>query len=185
MDDFDTWNNCDPLGIANHHTFGFLENDSYVFDGSLFSLLGDHSVKFQEEIVKHFKYVSTFLDTYVKNLVERILVDKPLMVVNGDAELELSCFDLKCWHDVLDIHSLVADSFSSCTPMWGMIPSNFLDLYVGKFIVKKVKGYLCSLIGDLLDKSIRRNVERCSYMIPFFETFVITFKELALSKTIP
>ncbi|KAI5664025.1 hypothetical protein M9H77_23348 [Catharanthus roseus] len=55
--------------VANHHTFGFLENNSYVFDGSLFYLLGDHCVKFQEEIVEHFQYVLTSLDTYVKNLI--------------------------------------------------------------------------------------------------------------------
>ncbi|KAI5667755.1 hypothetical protein M9H77_17608 [Catharanthus roseus] len=83
LHDVDSWNNCDSLGVANHHTFSFLENDSYVFDGSLFSLLGDHCVKFQEKIVEHFQYVLTSLDTYVKNLVEQILVDKPLMVVNG------------------------------------------------------------------------------------------------------
>ncbi|KAI5672705.1 hypothetical protein M9H77_13069 [Catharanthus roseus] len=55
--DVDPWNNCDSLGIANHHTF------------------------FQEEVVEHFQYVLTFLDTYVKNIVEKILVDKPLLVV--------------------------------------------------------------------------------------------------------
>ncbi|KAI5673951.1 hypothetical protein M9H77_14315 [Catharanthus roseus] len=40
-----------------------------------------------------------------------------------------------------------------------MIPSNFLDLFVGKFLVKKVEGYLCSLIEDLIDKSIRRIIQ--------------------------
>ncbi|KAI5649943.1 hypothetical protein M9H77_35948 [Catharanthus roseus] len=63
--------------------------------------------------------------------------------------------------------------------MWGMIPSNIFDPFVGNFLVKKVQGYLCSLIGDLLNKSIRRNVERCSYVIPSFETFVIVLKEIS------
>ncbi|KAI5677525.1 hypothetical protein M9H77_08475 [Catharanthus roseus] len=92
-----------------------------------------------------------------------------------DAKVEQSCFDLKCWHDILDIISFVVDSFSSWTPMWGMIP-NFLDSFVGKFLVKKVEGYLCSLIEDLLDKSIRRIVETYSYKISSFETFVIALK---------
>ncbi|KAI5664186.1 hypothetical protein M9H77_23509 [Catharanthus roseus] len=43
--------------------------------------------------------------------------------------------------------------------MWGMIPSYFLDPFVGNFLVKKVEGYSYSFIGDLHDKSIRRNVE--------------------------
>ncbi|KAI5681714.1 hypothetical protein M9H77_02942 [Catharanthus roseus] len=43
--------------------------------------------------------------------------------------------------------------------MWGMIPSYFLDLFVGNFLLKKVEGYLCSLIGDLLNKFIRRNYD--------------------------
>ncbi|KAI5664022.1 hypothetical protein M9H77_23345 [Catharanthus roseus] len=59
------------------------------------------------------------------------------------------------------------------------IPSNFLDSCVGKFLVKKVEGYLCSLIEDLLDKSIWRIVETYSYMIPFFETLVIVLNGLA------
>ncbi|KAI5652896.1 hypothetical protein M9H77_30083 [Catharanthus roseus] len=96
-----------------------------------------------------------------------------------DAKLEQSCFDLKCWHDIVDITSLLVDSFSSWTPMWGMIPSNFLYSCVGKFLVKKVEGYLCSLIEDLLDKSIRRIVETYSYMIPFFDTFVIALNGIA------
>ncbi|KAI5654536.1 hypothetical protein M9H77_31723 [Catharanthus roseus] len=84
LHDGDPWNNnCASLRDTNHHTFGFLENNSYVFDGSLFSSLGDHCVKFQEKIVEHFQYVLTSLDTYVKNLVEQILADKTLMVVNG------------------------------------------------------------------------------------------------------
>ncbi|KAI5657044.1 hypothetical protein M9H77_25837 [Catharanthus roseus] len=60
--------------------------------------------------------------------------------------------------------SMILDSFSSWTPMWGMIPSYFLDLFVGNFLVKK---------------SIRRNVERCSCMIPFFEIFVIALNGIA------
>ncbi|KAI5664026.1 hypothetical protein M9H77_23349 [Catharanthus roseus] len=60
-----------------------------------------------------------------------------------------------------------------------MLPSNFLDVCVGKFLVKKVEEYLCSLIEDLLDKSIRRIVETYSYMIPFFETFDIALNGLA------
>ncbi|KAI5677950.1 hypothetical protein M9H77_08900 [Catharanthus roseus] len=107
---------------------------------------------------------------------QEIAYSKLARAWSRDAKLEQSCFDLKCWHGILDINSLVVGLFSSWTPMWGMIPSNFLDSSVGKFLVKKVEGYLCSLIGDLLDKSIRRNIERCSYMIPFFETFVITLK---------
>ncbi|KAI5672663.1 hypothetical protein M9H77_13027 [Catharanthus roseus] len=105
-------------------------------------------------------------------------------LLTRDAKLEQSCFDLKCWYDIFDIISLVVDLISSWTPMWGMIPNYFLDPFVGKFLVKKVEGYLCSLIGDILNKSIRRNVERCSYMMPFFETFVIALMELLLSKTI-
>ncbi|KAI5677752.1 hypothetical protein M9H77_08702 [Catharanthus roseus] len=50
-------------------------------DGPLFSLLGDHCVKFQEEVVENFQYVLTSLDTYVKNLVEQVILDKPLLVV--------------------------------------------------------------------------------------------------------
>ncbi|KAI5664126.1 hypothetical protein M9H77_23449 [Catharanthus roseus] len=58
-----------------------------------------------------------------------------------DAKLKQSCFDLKCWHDILDIISLIVDSFSSWTPMRGMIPSNLLDSFVGNFLVKKVEGH--------------------------------------------
>ncbi|KAI5654537.1 hypothetical protein M9H77_31724 [Catharanthus roseus] len=83
-----------------------------------------------------------------------------------DAKLEQYFFDLKRWHDILDIISL------------GMIPY-FLDLFVGNFLVKKVEGYLCSLIGDLFNKSIWRNVVRCSYMISSFETFVIPLKRIS------
>ncbi|KAI5681420.1 hypothetical protein M9H77_02648 [Catharanthus roseus] len=328
-------------GVANHHTFGFLEHKSYGFDGSLCSLLGDHCVKFQEEVVEHSQYVLTSFDTYVKNFVGKILVNNLLLVEKGllehswhglnfllveitfktlferafgfksfhvhykefllwkefqdqmssyfrmsetnicdflesnevpfvlgmedqrkrcgkevllsqvnssisfltnssppyleryfkelklflnayafhefivetlcaifrtcdaclidvhlsiclsfhdyfwnqlltrDAKLEQSCFDLKCWHDILDIISLVVDSFPSWTP--GMIP-NFLDSFDGKFLVKKVEGYLCSLIEDLLDKSIRRIVETYSYMISSFGTFVIALKGICLFK---
>ncbi|KAI5676613.1 hypothetical protein M9H77_07563 [Catharanthus roseus] len=81
--DVDLWNNSDSLGVANHHTFGFLENKSYGFDGSLFSLLGDHCVKFQEEVIEHSQYVLTSLDTYVKNLVGKILVRNLLLVEKG------------------------------------------------------------------------------------------------------
>ncbi|KAI5656986.1 hypothetical protein M9H77_25779 [Catharanthus roseus] len=51
------WNICGSLGNANHRTFGFLEKNSYGFDGFLFSLLGDHCVKFQGEVVEHLQYV--------------------------------------------------------------------------------------------------------------------------------
>ncbi|KAI5681715.1 hypothetical protein M9H77_02943 [Catharanthus roseus] len=68
--DVKPWNICDSLGDANHCTFCFLENNSYGFDGSLFSLLGDNCVKFQEDVVERFQYVLTSLDTYVKNLVQ-------------------------------------------------------------------------------------------------------------------
>ncbi|KAI5663384.1 hypothetical protein M9H77_22707 [Catharanthus roseus] len=96
-----------------------------------------------------------------------------------DAKLEQSCFDLKCWHD--DIISLVVDLFSSWTPMWNMIP-NFLDSFDGKLLVNKVEEYLCSLIEDFLDKSIRRVVEPYSYMIPSFETFVIALQGISFRK---
>ncbi|KAI5648411.1 hypothetical protein M9H77_34416 [Catharanthus roseus] len=36
--------------------------------------------------------------------------------------------------------SFVIDSFPSWTPMWSMIPSYFLDPFVGNFLVKKVEG---------------------------------------------
>ncbi|KAI5653004.1 hypothetical protein M9H77_30191 [Catharanthus roseus] len=65
----------------------------------------------------------------------------------------------------------------------GIIP-NFLDLFDGKIHVKKVEKYLCSLIEDLLDKSIRRIVETYSYMIPSFETSVIALKGIGLFETI-
>ncbi|KAI5653343.1 hypothetical protein M9H77_30530 [Catharanthus roseus] len=215
------------LGAANHYTFGFLQNNSYVFGGSLFSLL----------VVEHFQYVLTSFDTYVKNCVEQILVDGPLFVVKGLLEhflyglkfflVEISFKTLlerafgfnfflvhyeefllskefenqmgsflktngtnicefmessKCWHDILDIISLVVDSFSSWTSMWGTIPSYILEPFVRNFLVKKIEGYLCSLIRDFLNKSIKRNFERCSYMIPYFETFVIALMELILQK---
>ncbi|KAI5662715.1 hypothetical protein M9H77_22038 [Catharanthus roseus] len=181
---------CDSMKVANHQTIGSLENNSYGFNGSLFSLLGDHCVKFQEEVVEHFQYVWTSLDTYEKNL-EKILVDKPLLVVKGLLK--------HLWHGLKFLFVeisfktylkglLVSNSFirsvrSSCcrrslktkSLMWGMIP-NFLDSFVGKFLVKKFEGYLCSLIEDLLDKSIRRIVETYSYMIPSFEFFVVALK---------
>ncbi|KAI5675997.1 hypothetical protein M9H77_06947 [Catharanthus roseus] len=78
----------------------------------------------------------------------------------------------------LNVLEKVVDSFSSWAPVWGMIP-NFLDSFVGKFLVKKVQGYLYSLIEDLLDKSIRRIVETYCYMISSFETFVITLKGIS------
>ncbi|KAI5672499.1 hypothetical protein M9H77_12863 [Catharanthus roseus] len=55
-------------------------------------------------------------------------------------------------------------------------------LLVGNFLAKKVEDYLCSLNRDLFNKSIRRNVERCSYMISSFETHVIAFKGIDLFK---
>ncbi|KAI5672662.1 hypothetical protein M9H77_13026 [Catharanthus roseus] len=60
-----------------------LGNNSYGFDGSLLSLLGDDCVKFQEDVVEHFQYMLTFLDTYVKNIVEQILVDKTFIGREG------------------------------------------------------------------------------------------------------
>ncbi|KAI5648335.1 hypothetical protein M9H77_34340 [Catharanthus roseus] len=99
--DVEPWNIC-VLGDANHRTFSFLGNNSYGFDGSFFSLLGDHCVKFQREVVEHLQYVLTSLDPYVI----------------GDAKLEQSCFNLKCWHDILAIISLAVDSFSSWTPIF-------------------------------------------------------------------
>ncbi|KAI5676980.1 hypothetical protein M9H77_07930 [Catharanthus roseus] len=88
-----------------------------------------------------------------------------------DAKLEQFCFNLKCWHDIIDIISLVFDFFLSWIPVWSMILS-----FDGKFLVKKVQGYLCFLIEDLLDKSIRRIVETYSYMISSFDIFVISFE---------
>ncbi|KAI5681507.1 hypothetical protein M9H77_02735 [Catharanthus roseus] len=93
----------------------------------------------------------------------------------GNTSEELKDKECECWHDILDIDSMASDSFP-WVPRWGMIP-NFLDSFVGNFLVKKVEGYLCSLIEDLLDKSIRR--ERCSYMILFFETFIIALNGIA------
>ncbi|KAI5664179.1 hypothetical protein M9H77_23502 [Catharanthus roseus] len=116
------------------------------------------------ELVIYALLLFTYLIVYLQN-----------QLLNRDAKLEQSCFDLKCWHDILDIISFVLDSFPSWTPVWGMIP-NFLDSFLGNFLVKKVEGYLCSLIEDLLDKYIRRIVETYSYMISSFETFVIAFK---------
>ncbi|KAI5663894.1 hypothetical protein M9H77_23217 [Catharanthus roseus] len=63
--DIEPWNICDSSRDANHRTFGFLGSNSYGFDGSLYSLLGDHCVKFQGEVVEHFQYALTFLDPYV------------------------------------------------------------------------------------------------------------------------
>ncbi|KAI5671533.1 hypothetical protein M9H77_11897 [Catharanthus roseus] len=148
--DVEPWNICDSLGDANYRTFGFLGNNSYSFYGSLFSLPGDHCVKFQGEVVEHLQYVLTSLDPYVIGFDELNLVEKLLLIMKG-----------------------------LITPMWGMLPSYFLDPFVGNFLVKKVEGYLCSLIGHFLDKSIRRDVERCSYMIPFFKTFLIALNGIA------
>ncbi|KAI5667910.1 hypothetical protein M9H77_17763 [Catharanthus roseus] len=190
------WNNCDSLGVANHHTFGFIVNNSYGLDGSLFSLPGNRCVKFQEEDLKLFLNTYAFHEIIVGALFtvfrtcDLCLIDVHLCLIDvhlsnclsfhdslwnqllpRDAKLEQSCFDLKCWHDILDLISLVVDLFPSWPPMWGMIRSYFLDQFVGNFLVKKGEGYLCSLIGDLLNKSIRRNIERYSYMIRYFETF--------------
>ncbi|KAI5681756.1 hypothetical protein M9H77_02984 [Catharanthus roseus] len=100
-------------------------------------------------------------------------------LLSRDAKLEQSCFDLKFWHDIPDIISLVVDLTPSQTPIWGMIPSNFLDLFVENLLVKKVEGYLCSLIEDFLDRSIRRIVKRCFYLILFFETFGVVLYRIA------
>ncbi|KAI5675996.1 hypothetical protein M9H77_06946 [Catharanthus roseus] len=81
--DVEPWNICDSLRHANHCTFGLLEDNSYGFDGSLFSLLGDHCVKFQGEIVEHLQYVLSSLDPYVMDSIEHNLVEKPLLLVNG------------------------------------------------------------------------------------------------------
>ncbi|KAI5652383.1 hypothetical protein M9H77_29570 [Catharanthus roseus] len=89
---------------------------------------------------------------------------------------ELNVFE-RCWHDIIDVAFRVVDSFPSWASMWGMIP-DFLDSFVGKFIVKKVEGYFYSLIEDLLDKSIRRIVETYFHMISSFETFLITLKRI-------
>ncbi|KAI5652920.1 hypothetical protein M9H77_30107 [Catharanthus roseus] len=102
-------------------------------------------------------------------------IKKASRVLTKDAKLEKYCFNLKCWHDILHVVFRVVDSFPSWAPMWGMIP-NFLDYYVGKFLVKNVEGYLYSLIEDLLDKSIRRIVETYSYIKSSFETLVIALK---------
>ncbi|KAI5667894.1 hypothetical protein M9H77_17747 [Catharanthus roseus] len=81
--DVEPWNISNSLENANGHTFGFLENNSYGFDGSLFSLLGDHCAKFQGEVVEHFQYALTSLDPYVMGFVEHNHVEKPLLLVNG------------------------------------------------------------------------------------------------------
>ncbi|KAI5652955.1 hypothetical protein M9H77_30142 [Catharanthus roseus] len=195
--DIDPWINCDSLGVANHHNFGFLENNSYGFDSSLFSLLGDHCVKIQEEELRLFLNAYAFYEIIVGALCtifracDLCLIDIHLsnclffhdslwnQFLPRDAKLEQSSFDLKWFHYILDLISFVVDSLPSWTPIWGMIPSYFLDPFVGNFYVKKVEGYLCSLIRDLLNKSIRRNIERCSYMIPSFETFVIALKGIS------
>ncbi|KAI5654286.1 hypothetical protein M9H77_31473 [Catharanthus roseus] len=97
----------------NHPTFGFLGNNYYGFHGSLFSILGDHCVKFQGEVVRYFQYVLTSLDLYVIGFDELNLGEKSLLLVKGSR--------------------------------W----------------------------------PIRRIVERCSYMILFFETFVIVLDGIA------
>ncbi|KAI5676011.1 hypothetical protein M9H77_06961 [Catharanthus roseus] len=77
--DADLWNNCDSLGVANHQNFGFLENKSYRFDGSLFSLLGDHFVKFQEEgLLENLSHGLNFLPVEItfKTLFERAFAFK-------------------------------------------------------------------------------------------------------------
>ncbi|KAI5653475.1 hypothetical protein M9H77_30662 [Catharanthus roseus] len=99
-------------------------------------------------------------------------------VLTRDAKLEQYCFDLKCWHDILDVVFKVVDSFPSWAPMCSMI-LNFLDSFVGKFLAKKVEGHLYSLIEDLLDKSIRIIVETYSYILTSFETFVIALKGIS------
>ncbi|KAI5667734.1 hypothetical protein M9H77_17587 [Catharanthus roseus] len=202
--------NC---GDANHRTFGFLGNNSYDFDGSLFSLLGDHYVKFQGEVVKHLQYVLASLDPYVIGFDELNRVEKPLLLVKGlivkslkglnfslwrDAKLEQSCFDIKCWHDILDIISLVVDSFPSWTPMWGMIPSYFLDPFVGNFLVKKVEGNvlhtlsllknnyyvfyesLIAFIGDPYDKFQGEFVEKYAFLSLPLGPYVLGFVEYFL-----
>ncbi|KAI5681321.1 hypothetical protein M9H77_02548 [Catharanthus roseus] len=110
---------------VNHHTFSFLENNSYAFDGSLIPLLGDHCVKIQEEIVEHFQYVFTSLDTYVKHLVEQILVDKPLTVVNGLLE--------HLWHG----HKLLFVEISFKTLFERAYGSEFFLVYYKEFLLLK------------------------------------------------
>ncbi|KAI5663383.1 hypothetical protein M9H77_22706 [Catharanthus roseus] len=46
-------------------------------------------------------------------------------------------------------------------------------------LVKKSSSFVYISSLDLLNKSIRRNVERCSYMISSFETFVIAVKGIS------
>ncbi|KAI5681342.1 hypothetical protein M9H77_02569 [Catharanthus roseus] len=194
----DPWNNCYSLGVSKLHTFDFLENKSYGCDGSLFYLLGGHCVKFQEEVVEHSQYVLTSLDTCVKNLVEQILVDEPLLIVKA--------FGFKFFHEHYKEFLLCKEFENQMGSYFKMSDTNICEFLesneasfvleiedqrksggkrvllsltnssLRKFLVKKVEGYLCCLIEDLLDESIRRIVETYSYMKPFFETFVIAFK---------
>ncbi|KAI5653129.1 hypothetical protein M9H77_30316 [Catharanthus roseus] len=225
LHDVDPWNNCASLRVANHHTFGFLENNSYVFDGlnfpveisfktlferafgfkfflmhykeflfssefetrmgSYFKLSDTNICEFLESDEASFvlriedqrksggktvlliptnssisfltNSCPTYLDFYFKELklllnayafreiivgvlyaifrtCDLCLIDVHLSnclslrdsrrnkFFTRDAKLEQSCLDLKCWHYILDVNSLVVDSFSSWTPMWGMIP---------------------------------------------------------------
>ncbi|KAI5666913.1 hypothetical protein M9H77_16766 [Catharanthus roseus] len=68
------------------------------------------------EIVEHLQYVLTSLDPYMICFDELNIVEKPLLLVKDscrnqllprDVKLEQSCFELKCWHDILDLISLV------------------------------------------------------------------------------
>ncbi|KAI5678511.1 hypothetical protein M9H77_09461 [Catharanthus roseus] len=67
---YEPWNTSDSLGVTNHCTFSFLENNFYDFY--------DHCVKFQGEVVEHLKYVLTSLDPYVMDFDERNLLVKGL-----------------------------------------------------------------------------------------------------------
>ncbi|KAI5683021.1 hypothetical protein M9H77_04249 [Catharanthus roseus] len=105
--------------------------------------------------------ISLSLTDMDRHLKENIFLSLIIHVLSSIL-VTFSYYYFECWHDILDIISLVVDWFSSWAPMWGMIP-NFLDPFVGKFLVKKVKGIY----------SIRRIVATYSYMISSFETFVI------------
>ncbi|KAI5677038.1 hypothetical protein M9H77_07988 [Catharanthus roseus] len=87
---YEPWNICDSLGMLTIAPSVFLEKISYCFDGSLFSLLGDHCVKIQGEVVKHSQYVLTFLDPYVIGFDELNLVEKPLLLIRVVKGINLS-----------------------------------------------------------------------------------------------
>ncbi|KAI5676917.1 hypothetical protein M9H77_07867 [Catharanthus roseus] len=190
--DVEPWNIYDSLGDANHRTFGLLGNNSYGFDGSLFSLLGDYyelklflnAYAFHEIIVGvlcsifrtcdlclihvHLSNCLSFYDSLQNQLLTR------------DPKLEHSCFDIKCWHDILDIISLVIDSFPPWTPIWGMIP-NLLDLFKDGFGVLKVchRVFVETILRkDFLELFLKNFVEKC---LRYLKTFIeILWKDVFL-----